>query len=441
MPNTRAFMTETASEFSIRKLSTQKGWIILLSYAFAAFSTFSIVGMDLTMFMLTLLVLAHLRREPSFKGVPAWVYLPLLLFPLLAFFATAVSADGIQPVLIALLKHFRLYYPFLFLVILSVVDLRRLLRVHVAFVILMGAYAIIQYYWGVDWLRPEGAKEVTPYLGGRFHGKGNFSHHLTFAGVMLMTVPVYASLALPFRGKESWYWAAGAVFGALGVLLSMGRSGWIGVFFGVMVLVLRLPRRWAVTLIGLGVTFVLVTGVLLQSGWLSEQLAGKTDSALLSRMLDTSVSKRDKIRIVLWTAALEGIRDRPVLGHGYQAKRFDPYRERVAKRENFNFFGSKFNVHNIYLQVAFYFGVIGLLGYLAIWGSIFWWNAGSIRLANPKKNPFHSALAWGIAGGLTGSMVEGFFENQFFDKEVQVNILMWMGIALYIGIHLRKHQP
>ena len=61
--------------------------------------------------------------------------------------------------------------------------------------VLISVYGIIQHYWGVDWLRPEGRKKITPYTPdfiktGIFHAKGNFTHHLTYSHYLVLVFPL-----------------------------------------------------------------------------------------------------------------------------------------------------------------------------------------------------------------------------------------------------------
>ena len=82
-------------------------------------------------------------------------------------------------------------------------------------------------------------------------------------------------------------------------------------------------------------------------------------------------------------------------------------------------------------------GVPGLLVFLWMWGAIFVWNGIWLYRASGFF-PFEAGLLWGINGALAGSLASGLFLGQFFDSEVQTNILMWMGMALHLGITLRR---
>ncbi|HIB94208.1 MAG TPA: hypothetical protein EYO60_07935, partial [Candidatus Lambdaproteobacteria bacterium] len=149
--------------------------------------------------MLFLITLIHWFRDRQLSqlGNP-------LLWAILFFMASAVISGLLNAYetehLMALRTNWRLLLPLLLAVILADVDEDRLLWVFFGFVMLIAIYGIIQYFYGVDWLRPDDQSFATPYLSGVsgentvFHGKGNFTHHLTYGGFLLLCFPLLASL-------------------------------------------------------------------------------------------------------------------------------------------------------------------------------------------------------------------------------------------------------
>jgi len=93
--------------------------------------------------------------------------------------------------------------------------------------------------------------------------------------------------------------------------------------------------------------------------------------------------------------------------------------------------------HNVYLQVTFELGAIGLAAYLFMWIAVLRWNAIWARRAHGKL-PFEAALLSGISCALAASMVAGLFENNFFDAEVRTMILMLMGLSIHTGLVVRR---
>ena len=82
-------------------------------------------------------------------------------------------------------------------------------------------------------------------------------------------------------------------------------------------------------------------------------------------------------------------------------------------------------------------GVPGLAVFLWMFGAVMVWNGIWLYRASGLF-PFEAGLLWGINAALAGSLASSFTLGQFFDSEVQTNILMWMGLAFSVGIGLRR---
>lgn len=433
---------------TVTALSQRQGWQRMLVYGLFMASTFTIAGVEACIVLLMALALWQWWREggTAWQGIPGWFVAGFLALPSVAVVSAAVN-PGFLATLDHLRPHYRLFLPFALLPALALVNVPRVLRVYLAFVLLMAAYGAVQYRYGVDWFRPEGRKLITPYGGGVvFNAKGNFTHHLTYAGFMLINVPLFLALAAGARGRERWLWAMGAAGAAVATLLSLGRSGWLGMAVGVLVLAaIRLSRRQGLTLVCVGIAAIVLLAVLLSTGWLRERLLREDTPPLVQRLVRTGV-EHDVDRLRLWEAGWLALRDKPLLGHGWgnQDPALEPYRQAVAAQYG----GYRFIVkasaglHNIYLQIAFAAGLLGLAAYLYLWGAIFLWCRRGIAKAKPQQR-FEQTLLQGVVGGGAGSLAAGWFENNFLDGEVQALLMMLVGLALWAGlrIHREAQEP
>ncbi len=423
--------------------SQRQWWQRLFTYTLFISSTFSIAGDEASIILLMALALAEWRREGSepWRGLPAWVVAPFLVLPAVALVSAALNPEFLGT-LDHLRHHYRLFLPFALLPALACVNVRRLLQTYVACLALMALYGVIQYRFGVDWFRPEGQKLITPYWGGiAFHAKGNFTHHLTYAGFMLINVPFLGALALAERGRVRWVWGAGALLAAVATVLSLGRSGWFGMVIGLLALaVIRLPRRWGMAVLAAGTAAIVLVTVLLTDGWLRQHFLRPEAPAIVQRLVRTGLAF-DVDRLHLWESGWLAFQAKPLLGHGWgnQDPALEPYRQQVsAKYGGYAFIvKASAGLHNIYLQMAFAAGAIGLAAYLAVWGALFVWCAQGMARAGPGFG-FERALLQGIAAGLAGSMAAGWFENNFLDGEVHALIMMLMGLALWCGLRIRR---
>jgi O-antigen ligase len=139
----------------------------------------------------------------------------------------------------------------------------------------------------------------------------------------------------------------------------------------------------------------------------------------------------------MWEAGWLGFREHPALGIGLGNDRrdYEQYRRLVAERHG----GHRYlnppdvGVHNLYLQIAYELGLVGLAAYLGLVGSLFAWCAAGLRRAGPAHD-LESGILWGTAAALAGSMAAGLFENNFFDSEVQNLLVILFGLVLHAGV-------
>lgn len=419
-------------------------WLVFAVYALIFYSSFSIAGIEFASILLMTTSALHLWRADDAEIAPRWIVLPFLVL---------VSAELLSafsnPHLLRTLDHmrgdYRILLPLAMLPALARVDVSRLLRVFVLCIVFSALYGAIQFYSGVDWFRPESDTHVTPTIiegGTVFHGKGTFSHHLTYSGFMLINASFFLALALCDRSRARFTWMAGSFAAMVGVVVSMGRSGWLGTAAGVSVLVLMLPRRWAYSILATGFLCMAVIISTMATGWLQERLDNPNNPVLVKRMLSASPT-HDRERLYLWEAGWEGFLENPIVGIGRGNERFEyeQHRARVAERHGgHRFFNTaSAGIHSFYLQVAYNFGVVGLLAILWLYGAVFVWCAHWIRRAADRKDlGFERGLLWGTAAGLAGSLVAGVFVNNYFDAEVGNMIGIAIGLALHAGLTVRN---
>jgi len=411
----------------VAPLTTRRLWLGTPAYLLFFFSLWTIVGMELAVLMLHGVVLYHRLRTPVHDWLPRWVWLPFLLLTGWALLSS-LGADNVGASLARLPRHYRLFVPLLLLPALARVDLRRVIGMHAVVACLLALYGLAQFGWAVDFYRE---RMVNPY-----RASGTFDMYHTYAGIMLMAAPIYLSLAGSTQGQRRALWIGAAAMAALAVAVSLGRAGWLGLAAALLVLCLRLPRRLAVTLVAPGAIVIAVVAALAMTDRLHAIVGTADSNSLTGRLLSFERAGSDE-RLGLWEAAVNGIRDAPVLGHGLTLEPFYPYVEQVRIKRGLSesLLGDR-NPHNTYLELAFYLGIPGLLLFLAIWAAVIWWCVLWLRRAAPTLS-FERSMLWGLIAALIGSLVNGVFGSHWVDAEVQVNIVMWMGVALHTGLIVR----
>ena len=140
-------------------------------------------------------------------------------------------------------------------------------------------------------------------------------------------------------------------------------------------------------------------------------------------------------RLMIWNSHFNAfIKDysftEKLFGAGYKAddyawKRFSSSFEKITGKHSpsekvlrRHFHGGE--THNIYLKFLTKYGIVGLLGYIAFWGIIFYEN-----LRNETK---YDVLIKTLLAGYVGFLVAGFFENNFTDAEIQFALMFILGL-------------
>ncbi len=147
-------------------------------------------------------------------------------------------------------------------------------------------------------------------------------------------------------------------------------------------------------------------------------------------------------RFELYLHALEGIENEPLLGHGGGVVLSDPLPRLVDQATTFDLYSSvpievpdleaKSNVHNTYLEQAFYFGLpLGLLVSLALWGTV------GVFLSERRA----TILAGVIAYSLTVQLISFLFESSFEGTVLRVLFYMSVGLAIALLRSAGSDQP
>ncbi len=155
-------------------------------------------------------------------------------------------------------------------------------------------------------------------------------------------------------------------------------------------------------------------------------------SPSLSRIANIDIASDLTIRGVIWGMALEGVKERPVLGWGQSGfsyvfnKQYEP--ALWGQEAWFD------RVHNIFLDWLIAGGVLGLLAYLSIFGAAFYYLFWQ-PLRTPKESHTFNVLERGVIIGL----LSGYFVHNLvvFD-----NIVSYIFFVIILAlIHSRVSTP
>ncbi|MGH2559820.1 MAG: O-antigen ligase family protein [Thermomicrobiales bacterium] len=239
---------------------------------------------------------------------------------------------------------------------------------------------------------------------------GAFGEPNPFAGYLEMTVPLFGALvvfgsrerylASPGRlGRCSWWLAAVAVcLGGVALAFTQSRGGLVGLSAGVLV-ILVLQGRW-LRWMAIGGT-VLAVALLVVTPLGSQLANGVIGSPGPQQVTPANFAVYE--RLAHWKTGVAMVREHPITGIG--AGNFsDRYRE-FAQVWRFRI--SRGHAHNTYIHMAAQSGLLGLLCYAGLLGTVAWRLTRSYRHC---RNPGHRALIAGACGVTAAVVVHGFFD-------------------------------
>jgi len=238
---------------------------------------------------------------------------------------------------------------------------------------------------------------------------GPVGHYMTFAGQLLLWLPVACGVAICARGP-AWRWGARAatLVGLATLAATFTRSAWLGLFVALAVLLALTRRRWLVALFALA-----ALGTTLAPAPYRARLASAFDPAH-----PTNVERRH-----MWDAGLRMFRDRPLTGVGLQDLHaaYDRYRS-PASRERAG------HLHNVVVQIAATMGIVGLAAFVWLYATLIRAAASGLR-TQLARGGLAAGVRAGVVAALAGFLVAGLFEWNFGDEELLDLLYPLVGIA------------
>jgi O-antigen ligase len=231
--------------------------------------------------------------------------------------------------------------------------------------------------------------------------KGFMGHYMTQAGLLVLFGAVALGVAFFGRGKKKIVWAAAFVLSAWALVLTLTRSGWIGLAAALsVILVLWKPR-----------TLVLVP-ILAAVLFLVSPRTVRYRALSIFSLRDPS----NQARLAYAKAGIMIIKDFPLFGTGPDTV------DMVFQEPKYGLDAiAKMNVHlhSNLVQIAAERGMIAALAWLGFIATAFVTMLRHMR----KKEPEVYALAAGALAALSAFFIAGFFEYNFGDSEIMTLLL------------------
>ena len=365
-------------------------------------STFSIAANQTSLGITALLWAALCIFDRSLR--PGW--LPLAL-PFAAFTAVSVISSLLSGDPGDAFGNMKNYILFVTVWLTASLAADRHVRGRIYLVLLVSGagsaiYGIVIYFLGMG----RGSLERTP---------GAFSNEMTFGGIMMLLLSLYAGYSVaPRIGRKLRLLsiAAGAVSSSA-LILTQTRSSWLAMFISGIAILAVARKRWIPVYIAAAAALVLLAPPAYRDRIVT----------IWDPQYRTNVQRINMIK-----GGTSIFREHPVIGTG-PVDLGDIYRENMPP-------GAVYvhgHMHNIFLQVAVTLGAVGLAAFVWLLAAMFIIVGRNLRLDLP---PPERALVAGSLGAMTGFVVNGLFDWNFGDAEVLTVMLIIVGLnaAIYRGI-------
>lgn len=346
---------------------------------------------------------------------------PLMAYAAVVVFATASSVTvlGSLPDLAVQLSALSLV-----LVMLAVTDRPAVvLRFAAAAVLGLGLQSLIgvyQYAAGVPIEKAWVDLAHEPALSVRV--MGSFGNPNVFAEYLVLLLPLAVALFLCARSRlVRLGWLTACSLGAVALVLTFSRGGWVGLAAGVLSFAVIRDRRLLVLVLAGALVIAALPG----------------GQNLIARRLQSIIRPTDSssvYRVMVWRETLGMIEDfwpsGVGLGHRAYMLMYPRYMLDRTKRP--------FHSHSTYLQVLAETGLPGLIALLwVVWRVVRTGLASLRKLAGrPAGDPLRGTVAPLIAGalaGLAGAAVHGVVEPLLYIPRITVTFWLVVGLLLCAG--------
>ncbi len=204
---------------------------------------------------------------------------------------------------------------------------------------------------------------------------------------------------------------------------TFSRGAWIGLFAGVVVLIVLRPGYFLPLALAAGLFLIIFSPLIISL----RHVGVLSDSPSVTNIFDTT-NINGTGRIGFWKDALRVIAEHPA-GTGLNTYTTVIRQYPVAWRAY---------PHNSYLQMAAEIGAVGLTVFLWFIWSFIWQTAGRIRRF---RHDVTGALITGLLAGWVGVMVQSGLDTTFYSVQLSRMLWLMMGLLLAAVLIESKDSP
>ena len=379
-------------------------WSALAAALAPVMPTMAVAGLVLLSFASLFIVFAC---SPARELVYAPVNKFILLYAFVYIVATFTSVTAAGSIRIGLLTV--LFVLFSLVLLNSVRSYRQLdgfILVLVAFGVLVSAYGIYQYLFGISgaeaWIDSDMFSSISTRVYSTLGNPNVLSEYL------LLIIPF--AFALCFAERRLWkkfvlLCAAGIM--CLCMLLTFSRGGWLGLIFAAAVFLIVLDGRF----VFLGIPAIIALYFLLPETVISRFTS-------IGNLGDSSTS----YRVSIWYGTISMLKDYWICGIGPGTEAFNlvypiySYSAAMAQ-----------HAHNLFLQIMCDAGICGLGAFIAI---IVSYGRTVLSAMYTEKDRRSRYLQAASVASVAGFLIQGMTDNSFYNYRV----LMLFWVILTVGV-------
>jgi len=405
--------------------------IISILYGLAVCSSMAAMEIGAVLWLVVFLVYAYQKKWTVCTMQP--IMLPVSLYCCAAILSLFMSTYPVD------LRHqlgpLR-FYPLLFVMIWTFSQTKNYRHVFLGIFILssiIAVYGIVQSYFGIDLIRPEGQKRIyglSGYVAGEtYRAIGTFNHPLTFAcAYVLPSIFAFAFLAAKNKLRPKYRFLL--FLCACLLLFALFRTHSKNIYLAIPIsiaFVLFFERR------KLSYVFLVAVAIVFASlYWSSPKFR-----TFYKINTDFTFIRSNIQRVMLWDANLELIKDNIWFGVGINNDdKSAEYLDKLYPNPDVQkLYG---HAHNNILQILSEMGIFGLLAYLYFWIIIFLSLFKGYLKAKAQDHSFYRSILIGGLGAFIGFHCNGLTQSNFFDSEVTWGLFLYIGMCMAVAGQLNR---
>ena len=247
---------------------------------------------------------------------------------------------------------------------------------------------------------------------------GPYENPIDFSTYLIVLIPALLGLSMGCRGvRRAALWLL--LLGLLACLARLESLGaWIGLWVGLLLIVgIDRNMRWG----GLSAMVASLVG-----GWFFLQRTGHMQK-LFSL---SSIGRTD--RWLMWQAAINMIRDRPLLGHGVNTFMANYMAYWVGGEPVPRY------AHNCFLQITAETGVLGFVTFVWVLGAMIWLWWRVLRSVGSQRDS--RMLLLGLSGGLVAFLVQSSMDTNFYSLRQATLFWTLSGLATGLALTMRSSR-